>query len=277
MNKKFIESKKIDEYEVLTDSGWVNIEAIHKTVKYQIYHLKTELHDLFCADNHIVFSNNKEVFVKDLKPNDIIESIDGPTKVLSIEKTSKYENMYDLELDSESNKRYYTNGILSHNTTYLRYLASKLRKDIIFISSDMVSSITDPAFIPFLMNNNNSILIIEDAEPALEKREKGRSSAVTNILNLTDGLLSDCLNISVIATFNTSADNIDDALLRKGRLLMHYKFERLSIEKSKKLLESLGHKDVEVKEPMKLSDIYFYGKDNNAKLKDKDKVKIGFK
>jgi hypothetical protein len=159
-------------------------------------------------------------------------------------------------------------------TTYVRYLTSKLKKNIIFISPDTVDSITDPAFIPFLMKNNDSILIIEDAEPALEKRNAGgRSSAVSNVLNLTDGLLSDCLKISIVATFNTKTDNIDEALLRKGRLLMNYKFEKLSAYKSKILLEKLGHNEVEVKEAMTLADIYYYGTDNNAKKPNK---KVGF-
>ena len=160
-------------------------------------------------------------------------------------------------------------------TSYIRYIASKLKKNIIFISTDTVDSITDPAFIPFLMKNNDSILIIEDAEPALEKRNNGgRSSAVSNVLNLTDGLLSDCLKISIIATFNTKEKNIDEALTRKGRLLMNYKFEKLAIDKSKALLEKLGHKEITVKEPMTLADIYFYGTDNNSK--SNDKKKIGF-
>jgi SpoVK/Ycf46/Vps4 family AAA+-type ATPase len=158
-------------------------------------------------------------------------------------------------------------------TTYIRYLTSRLKKNIIFISPDMVDSITDPAFIPFLMQNNDSILIIEDAEPALEKRGTGgRSSAVSNVLNLTDGLLSDCLNISIVATFNTGIKNIDEALTRKGRLLMNYKFEKLSVEKSKKLLEKNGHGDVEVTEPMTLADIYFYGIDNNSKINEPRKL-----
>lgn len=161
-------------------------------------------------------------------------------------------------------------------TTYVRYLTSKLKKNIIFISPDMVDSITDPAFIPFLMRNNDSVLIIEDAEPALEKRNNGgRSSAVSNVLNLTDGLLSDCLNISIVATFNTDKKTIDEALLRKGRLLMNYKFEKLCVDKSKKLLEKLGYTDVNVNEPMALSDIYFYGTDNNIRTTKTNK--IGFK
>jgi len=161
-------------------------------------------------------------------------------------------------------------------TTFIRYLTSKIKKNIIFISPDMVSQITDPAFIPFLIKNNNVVLIIEDAEPALQSRAGGvRSGAVSNILNLTDGLLSDCLNISIVATFNTVGQDIDAALLRKGRLLKNYKFDKLSIEKSKVLLKKLGHKKVEVKNPMTLAEIYFY--ENNTNSGEYVHKKIGFK
>ena len=117
------------------------------------------------------------------------------------------------------------------------------------------------------MSNSDSVLIIEDAEPALQKRITnggvGRSGAISNILNLTDGLLSDCLNISIVATFNTSTKVIDDALLRKGRLIKSYTFENLVAHKSKKLLKKLGH-EVDVERGMSLADIYFYGEDNKG-------------
>lgn len=147
-------------------------------------------------------------------------------------------------------------------TTYIRYLAGKLKRNIIFISPDMVQYITSPEFIPFLMSNSNCILIIEDAEPALQTRHgDGRSGAVSNILNMTDGLLSDCLNISIVATFNTTTKDIDDALLRKGRLLQEYKFDKLEPEKAQVLLDKNGKNGI-AKEPMSLADIYFYGDEN---------------
>jgi hypothetical protein len=149
-------------------------------------------------------------------------------------------------------------------TTYIRYLASKIRRNIIFISPDMVQHITSPEFIPFLLDNSDSILIIEDAEPALQKRlGDGRTGAVSNILNMTDGLLSDCLNISIVATFNTTTKDIDDALLRKGRLLKAYKFDKLSADKAQSLMKKLGRED-EVKSPMSLAEIYFYGEETRG-------------
>ena len=42
---------------------------------------------------------------------------DGLEKVVEVVKTDRIENMYDVELPEYTNHRYYTNGILSHNTT----------------------------------------------------------------------------------------------------------------------------------------------------------------
>jgi hypothetical protein len=53
--------------------------------------------------------------------------------------------------------------------------------------------------------------------------------------------------------------NIDPALLRKGRLISKYEFQPLATEKAKVLLEDLGFKDCDVKKPMSLSDIFYYG------------------
>ena len=160
-------------------------------------------------------------------------------------------------------------------TTFIRYLTSNVKKNIIFISPDMAESITDPAFIPFLMKNKDAILIMEDAEPALKKRDQGgRSGAVSNVLNLTDGLLSDCLKISIVATFNTGMINIDEALTRRGRLLKSYKFDKLKAEKAKILLTKLGHDEISVKEDMTLADIYFYGTETNNEAPQKG---VGFK
>ena len=160
-------------------------------------------------------------------------------------------------------------------TTYIRYLAGKLKRDIIFISPDMVHHITSPDFIPFLLDNSNAILILEDAEPALQKREgDGRSGAVSNILNMTDGLLSDCLNISIVATFNTQMNNVDEALRRQGRLLREYKFDKLDVHKAQALMDKIG-KDVKVTEPMSLAEIYFYG-DENTDGRAFQRKKMGF-
>ena len=117
-NEKFIKSYNIDDYEVFTDTGWEDIEAIHKTILYDVWRLETTNHFLECADEHIVIGEyGNEIYVYDLKIGDKIITESGIEEVLLIEKLNiDPEYMYDLSLKSDKHT-FYTNGILSHNTT----------------------------------------------------------------------------------------------------------------------------------------------------------------
>jgi hypothetical protein len=131
--KKFTKTTKISDYEILTDTGFVDIEALHETIPYEVYHLKlSDGKELKCADNHIVFyiDNMEEVFVKNLNVGDKI-CVFGDDKleeceVVSITNLGYEEVMFDLELKEGSNRRYYTNGILSHNTLLAKELAKQI-------------------------------------------------------------------------------------------------------------------------------------------------------
>ena len=162
-------------------------------------------------------------------------------------------------------------------TNYIRYLTSLIDKEIIFLPPFLAENIASPEFITFLLDHTNSILIIEDAEKIVLDRDSEISNrqSVANLLNMTDGILSDCLSIQIIATFNTSRDKIDKALLRKGRLIAEWKFDSLSIENSKKIFESIGRKDVVVKAPMTLSEIYNYDEELNVVSNERQYIGFG--
>jgi energy-coupling factor transporter ATP-binding protein EcfA2 len=142
-------------------------------------------------------------------------------------------------------------------TSYIKHLTTLIKdKDILFIPPSMAEMLSEPSIIPFLMDHKNSILIIEDAERVIADREgNGSSAGVSNILNLTDGILGDCLSIQIIATFNMKREKIDQALLRKGRLIAEHKFQNLPVEETNKLLKHIK-KDFISTEPMCLADIY---------------------
>ena len=120
----------------------------------------------------------------------------------------------------------------------------------------MAGELDSPNIISLLLENPNSVFVIEDAEQLLVSRDNQKNSYISLILNLTDGILGEGLGIQVIATFNTDLSNIDKALLRKGRLIALYDFKALSIEKSKNLLNHLGEYDHQVTAAMTLADIY---------------------
>lgn len=140
-------------------------------------------------------------------------------------------------------------------TSYIRYLVSMVKKDVIFLPPNMAVAITNPDLISILIDNPNSIFVIEDAENIVVNREVNKQSPVSALLNISDGLLSDCLNIQVICSFNTDISKVDSALLRKGRLIAKYEFKELEVEKAQDLSSKLGFKS-RIDSPMTLTSIY---------------------
>lgn len=220
-------------------------------VKSDMGHLDTEEYDLAVPDMDLELNYGKEFI--------------------------KIHNTIEKRLNKENDKGI----ILLHGdpgtgkTSYLKYLTKTVKnKDLLFIPPSMAEMLSEPSIIPFLMEKKNSILIIEDAERVIGDREGNASPAgVSNILNITDGILGDCLNIQVIATFNMKRERIDQALLRKGRLIAEHKFEKLTLEETNELLKHL-EKNVTSDVPLTLADIYNI--DSDEVRITKDKKKIGF-
>ncbi len=127
-------------------------------------------------------------------------------------------------------------------TSYIKSLITQFtEKSFIFIQNEFINELLLPDFISFLLRHQNAILIIEDAEKVITSRDYvNANSVVSTILQLTDGLFSDYLNIKIICTFNTSIDKIDKALLRKGRMIAYYEFGPLEATKTQALMEGLG-------------------------------------
>lgn len=129
--RKFIDTINVTDFEVETDGGYVDIVAIHETVPYEKYIIRTESgFELECADTHILFDENlNEKYAKDFMKGDKILTRDGVDVILSITRTGEYENMFDLELSDNSEHRYYTNGLLSHNTLLAKKIAEQVFGD----------------------------------------------------------------------------------------------------------------------------------------------------
>ncbi len=156
-------------------------------------------------------------------------------------------------------------------TTYIRFLACMLKKKLVFLPRDVAQDLLSLNFVTFMLDYPNSILIIEDAEDIITDNGN-RSFSVSSLLNVADGLLSDCLNLQIICTFNTDIRNIDKALLRRGRLIAMYEFKALQKDKANKLCKLLGY-NADIKEDTTLADIYNIDEPSYSFQKSK---KIGF-
>lgn len=156
-------------------------------------------------------------------------------------------------------------------TSYLRHLIYTSEQHFIFLDSSCFSYIADASFISLLIDNKDSVIILEDCERLLEDRKLG-NDRLSSLLNLTDGILGDSLHFKFICTFNADLKSIDKAILRKGRLKKKYEFKFLTPSKTKQLAEKLGIQ-VEEGASLPLCDIYNYGEDTGAKVTNKS---IGF-
>lgn len=157
-------------------------------------------------------------------------------------------------------------------TNFIKNMIANVKRDVVYIPPNMMSLLSSPKFIPFLMDNKGKLFLIEDAEEVLTS---DRNSATNNLLGATDGFLKDALDLKIICTFNTDIKNIDQALLRKGRLYLEYKFGPLSVADANRLAAHVGIEHV-FSEPSTLADIFNVAHETGDSLKTKQSGFIGF-
>lgn len=97
----------------------------------------------------------------------------------------------------------------------------------------MLQNIVSEQFLSFLLSLKNAVIIMEDCEYVLKRRDTHENPLINSLLNITDGLVGDALNIRFLCTFNASLTEIDEALLRPGRLKIKYEFKALDKDKTK--------------------------------------------
>lgn len=161
-------------------------------------------------------------------------------------------------------------------TSYIRHLIHSIDKEVIFVPVQLAQDLAGPQLLSFFIEHPNSIFVIEDAENLVIDREVHGASAVSALLNFTDGLLADSLGIQFVCTFNTDLSRIDKALLRKGRLIAQYEFGPLSREKAQALSDSLGY-DTHISEAMTLASIFHQEETLQQQPTISTRREVGFK
>jgi hypothetical protein len=106
-------------YQVLSDSGFVDFDGIriteNKTIKIE---LENDKH-LEGSYNHIIYTSNGEKTLDEIEIDDVILFKDNKTfKITNKIYNETPKKLYDV-INSGENHRYYTNDILSHNCDFL--------------------------------------------------------------------------------------------------------------------------------------------------------------
>ena len=242
-NNKFgiaIGSRSRENVSVYIISSVFESEFISSTVRFimnafdKLLEKKESIINFICSDSSLylksfpIKSNNKKFNLKDLYNDDFIKVSEHIIKELKKPKNNGIVLLHGIPGTGK--------------TSYLRHIVNQIsfNKSIIYVPSDLMHKIGSPDFFSFLMDYKNSILILEDSENIIKVREGSESAAVANLLNLTDGIMGDALSFQIICTFNAKIEVIDPALMRSGRMIANYEFQKLNLEKTKRLISKIN-------------------------------------
>jgi DNA repair exonuclease SbcCD ATPase subunit len=109
----------LDKYDVLvnTQNGYKKIKAIGITSpNSKKINISTKSFDLSGSPYHRIIKNDVWIFLKDLMVDDYILTKNGYEGIISIEHDNEKEDLWDIEVDGSE---YYSNGIVSHNSSLL--------------------------------------------------------------------------------------------------------------------------------------------------------------
>lgn len=162
----------------------------------------------------------------------------------------------DLRKDTPSGRLALIEGPPGTGKTFLLRAIIYEILDAVFIlvPSDLVERLAGPEMVPMLLkarglagDKKPLILLIEDADRCLEKRKVGaderKIAALSALLNLTDGIMGQALDLRVVATTNLKPEEIDEALTRPGRLSFHLSVGLLPPEQAAEIFKSLTNRD----------------------------------
>jgi len=233
---------------------------------------------------HKILSTNENLMLNDDNVYFLVANNYGMEKIpLTLPKFELSEDNYNInfsikdiieKLAADKSGLMIFEGDPGTGKSYLiKHLVKTVKKDFIFITQDMIHYLFEPKNMSFVLKNlKNNILIFEDSENLFIDRKQQVNQTISTILNLCDGIMGDLFGIKIIATINIK-ENIDSALLRKGRLLAEVDFKKLSVEASNNLLKKMGS-DKTVTEECTLAELYNINDQNGHQ--DKKPKRIGF-
>lgn len=237
---------------------------------------------LINSGNSLAFSeigNINQPINKDTYNDDIIESYFKIVKELSSEKP--IGRLTIINGPPGGGKTYMLRSLISECPPYVYK---------IILPANMVSSLDGPSITPVLLGLRQNealdgfksapiVFFIEDADECLVTRDRGNMSSVSTLLNLCDGIVGQLLDIRIVATTNASKLDIDEALLRPGRLSSHLEIDYLSKEKALNLYAKLTDgKILENGETRRytVAEIFKLSYDNKLEKVKKARAAMGF-
>ena len=179
---------------------------------------------------------------------------------------SYHESIIDLNSSTPSGRVVILEGPPGTGKTHLikSFLLEVPDAMFVLVPPDLLAELAGPDLLPVLMDNKTSynhkgplVLILEDADRCLVKRDGKNMNSIQSLLNLSDGILGSLLDLRIIATTNASKLEIEEAILRPGRLSQRIEVGLLSPKEAISLYKKLvPKKSISFNEHKSLAEIY---------------------
>ena len=143
---------------------------------------------------------------------------------------AQYDNVIaDLETDTPGGRLTLLDGVPGSGKSFLiRGIISQVKALFIYIPASVSGAITGPDIIPtFLRERERNVpivLIMEDADATIATRQIDNVGRLSDLLNMSDGILGEMADIRILATTNQKSTDIDEAVKRAGRVNEHIQF-----------------------------------------------------
>jgi hypothetical protein len=119
------------------------------------------------------------------------------------------------------------------------------------------------------------LIVMEDAGALISGQSHVTSEALGRILNITDGIIGQNFNISLLLTVNEKLKDIHPALTRPGRAASLVSFNKMTTEESNSWLQSHGS-DTKVDKPQSIAELYALANNDDAVRVDSTNEGFGF-
>lgn len=191
----------------------------------------------------------------------------------------------DIKSDSPCGRIVILDGPPGLGKTYLvkSFINDAPGSTFVFLPPGMMAHISDPSLIPALLRERERgrkiVLIIEDADECLSSRKADNIAAISTLLNFSDGIIGRLLDLRIIATTNIDIKDVDEAILRDGRLCRRLELTSLGWEQANQVYEKLTGKPgafTSKNKYLKLCEIYKAAREGGYSPKEKERTPVGF-
>jgi hypothetical protein len=190
----------------------------------------------------------------------------------------------DLKAKEPTGRLAIFDGVPGTGKTYMirGLLASVPQALFVIVPAGLIQELANPGMINALLETRRNkgdlptVFLIEDADDCLGSRDQSNVNAVSALLNLGDGILGALMDLRLVCTTNLKNDELDEAVVRPGRLSRKVHVGPLYPKVAEDLYERLTGKRIRIDEELTLAEVYSKARDQGWRPVENKRTPVGF-